>query len=716
MIIVLILLYFSLVGHFIPKDHQNQSFLRKAFLKATLVLSGLFYISTELLSALHYLDTTGARIFWSISTIMALFFALKKTPKFPSIIFETIKHFFQQKEYLLYAILAMCLPLLFLTIYIPSTNNDSLNYHVSRVIYWIFNKNVDYFPTLNGRQLYYSPYAEYVILQLQLLTQKIIYSNLPQFISMMGSLVTISLISEKLFVNKAARNLSVLLAFTLPIGLFESTTTQNDYVSAFFTILSLYFFMEIYQKLSWGNLFLFSLSLSISGLTKYSGWVFATPFFIFYGVLILKKYQLQVLKFIPLALLVFVVVLAPFTQRNLETFHHPLGPQEGEELYYDVMSKNFGVIQTISTTVKNIGTASATPIPIINKVIKKSTVLINKVLGKDVNSKEDNFLNLPYSNSFSFHEDRASNFIHFWLFLISIIAVFFVQEKKKSFIYLGLLWASFILFSILFKWQPWHSRMELVWLVMMMPFLGYVYSEFFKNRFLKYTLNGLLIIYAIAIIFLNPSKQLIPVINLSGVMPSFFSENDMEILAPKPELKSKVIENTKALKEFGLNFYLPKEQVNYTEKEKSEILSILDFPKNLSIYRKSYIERMMPQDMTVYHQIQKMMPYIDQPNCNIGLSLLAGTREFLVLYPLSLKSNISSIKNIAYPKSLSQTPNALEEYQYDYLLTNNFLLFNEIDSQTVESIRDFAYFKLYKFKSPQTKKYEVKDILQNFTM
>lgn len=196
--------------------------------------------------------------------------------------------------------------------------------------------------------------------------------------------------------------------------------------------------------------------------------------------------------------------------------------------------------------------------------------------------------------------------------------------------------------------------MELVWFVMMMPFLGYVYTEFLKNRFLKYSLNGLLILYAIAIIFLNPSKQLIPVINLSGAMPSFFSENDMEILTQKPELKSKVVENTKALKEFGLNFYLPKEKVNYTE-EKGEILSTLNFPKNVSIDPKIYIERMMPQDLTVYHQMQKMMPYIDQPNCNIGISLLAGTREFLVLYPLSLKSNISSIKNIAYPKILANS-------------------------------------------------------------
>lgn len=190
----------------------------------------------------------------------------------------------------------------------------------------------------------------------------------------------------------------------------------------------------------------------------------------------------------------------------------------------------------------------------------------------------------------------------------------------------------------------------------------------------------------------------------------------MEILAKNPELKQKVAENTKELKEFGLNFYLTKDTVNYTDQEKSEILNTLDFPKNASIYQKSYLERMMPQDMTVYHQMQEMMPNIDLTNSRIGLSLLAGTREFLVLYPLSLRPNVVSIKNIAYPISLSQTPNALNEYSYDYLLTNNFLLFDKIDSNTVEWMKDYAYFKLYKFKSPQTKKYEVKDILQNFTM
>lgn len=717
MILLFVLLYISLTGYFLPKEKSADTpVLRIAFLQATIVLSGLFYISTELLSVLGRVDVLSARIFWGVATIFSFILTLKKQPDFLQIIYQRIKFFFRQKEYLLYTILALCIPLLFLALYIPTTNNDSLNYHVSRVIYWIYNGDVEYFPTLNGRQLYYSPFAEYIILQLQLVSNNIIYSNLPQFVSMIGSCVTVSLISEKLFLSKSARNLSVLLAFTLPIGLFESTTTQNDYVCAFYAIASIYFIMELYERMNWGNILLFSTALGLCGLTKYTGWVFATPFLVFYAVLILKKYQFQVVRYLPAALGIFILILAPFTKRNIDTFQAPLGPKAGGELYYDVMNHDIHPVNTIATTIKNIGTAAATPVQLINKVIRKTATFSNKVLGKDIDDKKENFLGLPYSNSFSFHEDRASNFIHFWLFLLAVIPVFFIAERKKAIGYLALLWASFILFSTLFKWQPWHSRMELIWFMMMMPFLGYVYSEFLRKKIFRYLLSGSLILYALVIILLNPSKQLIPIMNLSSSMPSFFSEYDMKLLEQEPVLQKKVKENTRELKELGLNFYLAKDSLNYKEEDKKQILQALDFPKNLSIYQKSYIERMMPLDMTVYHQVRQMMKYIDTPDARIGLSLLAGTREFLVIYPLSLHENVASIKNIAYPKTLAQTPHVQDEYTYDYLLTNNFLLFDKIDSQSIASIQDFAYFKLYKFHQPQTRKYEVMDILQDFSM
>ncbi len=717
MILLFVLLYISLTGCFLNKENTTESpFLRIAFLKATLVLSGLFYASTEVLSQFDKIDATSARAFWSIATIIGLGIAFKRKPDFLVQIFKRIKIFFSQKEYLLYTIVALCVPLLFIALFVPTTNNDSLNYYVPRVIYWIYNKDVDFFPTLNSGQLYYGPFAEYIILQLQLVTGSIVYSNLPQFVSMTGSLVTVSLISEKLFHSKAARNLSVLLAFTLPIGLFESTTTQNDYVCAFYVLTSIFFIMEAYLRLNHENIIMFTLALGFCGLTKFSGWVFAVPFLIFYTALILKRHRLQLARYLPAALAIFIVILAPFTKRNQDTFHIPIGTKEGQELYSGMMNMDIGFVNTLSTTVKNIGTAAATPISAINEITKSTVVAFNKVMRKDVDEKDDNYLSMPYSNSFSFHEDRASNFLHFWLFLLSVIPAFFLPGRKKIFVCLGLLWSAFILFSMLFKWQPWNNRIELIWFMTMMPVLGYIYDEFLQKKIYRFVLTSLLLLYAMAIILLNPSKQIIPLLDLSKAMPTFFSEYDFKKLEQHPDLKDRVITNTNALKEFGLNFYLPKEETDYTDAEKAKILEVLNFPVNASIYKKSYVERMMPLDMTIYHQMNNMMKYIDQPNARIGLSLLAGTREFLILYPLSLRENIVSVKNIAYPKSLSQTPHSTEPYEYDYLLTNNFLLFNEIDNSSVASIQDFAYFKLYKFHQPQTRKYQVLDIPQDFSM
>lgn len=717
MIVIFILLYITLIGIFISNDiHSEKSVLRVAFVKATIVLSTLFYVSTEVLSALDAISTFPSIILWVIFTLITVYISWRNRPDFLQIIYSRIRFFFQEKDYLLYGILIACIPLLFLTLYVPTTNNDSLNYHVSRVIYWIYNQDVDFFPTLNGRQLYYSPFAEYIILQLQLVTQKIWYANLPQFMSMIGTCVIVSLISEQLYHHRLVRNISVFLMFTLPIGLFESTTTQNDYVATLYTIASIYFLMQSYRRLQWSSIILFSLSLGLSGLTKYSGWVFASPFYLFFAVLILKKYRLQIVKYIPVILVVYTLIVTPFAIRSVKNFDSLLGPKKGDELYYDVKNDYFHPINTISTTIKNMGTAAATPIPIINQFIKNVVVISHRILGEDVDDKQVNFLGLPYSNSFSFHEDRASNFIHFWLFILAIVPLFFVKRRRENLIYLGLLWSSWILFSTFFKWQPWHSRMELIWFALLMPFLANIYVDFLKKQWIRYLLFGTMSVHALLVILVNPSKQIIPLMNLSRMMPSFFSENDMKLLAKNEALKSKVEENTTALKEFGLSFYLAKDQVNYTDQEKEDILNHLNFPRNQSIYQKSYVERMMPLDMTIYHQMQQMMKQINLPNARIGTSFLAGTREFLVLYPLSIHPNVRIIKNIAYPKSLAQTSHAKEEYTYDYLLTNNFQIFDQMDLSTVEEVYDFAYFKLFKFHQPQQRKYLVKDILQDFTM
>ena len=714
MILIVVLIFVLLTGYFL--QGKDSGLLRLALLKSSLLLSGLFYISTELLSTFDLLTTMYVRVTWVIFTGIVLWVFIRNKA-YSSLSFSSVwKALSPRENPLLLGLFILCIPLFFLAIYVPTNNNDSLNYHVSRVIYWIYNRDVNFFPTLNGRLLYYSPFAEYILLQLQLLTGKIWYSNLPQFFSMIGSGVVVSLMSDGLFARKSVRNLSVLLAFTLPIGLFESTTTQNDYVCTFYAVASVFWIAKMYQNLTWGNTFFFSLAFGFCGLTKYSGWVFIAPFLIFYTVCILKKYHLRSIQYVPLALMVCAFILTPFIHRNLETFHAPLGPQKGQELYYDVMQEHFGVRESLVSTVKNIGTAAALPIPFMNKAIRKGVQKISHLLGKDLNDKQDNYLGLEYSNSFSFFEDRASNPVHFRLFILSVLFAFFVPDKRRNFTYLGLVWISFILFSTLFKWQPWHSRMELVWWILMAPLLGNIYSHLLKLRILRYGLMAVLVAYSCIIIFLNPSKQLVPIEKKAIAMPSFYSNYDLSLLRKEPDLQKVINDNTRYLTDYDLNFYMPTERMNLSQRDKSRIIDLLNFPTTQTIFQKSYEERMYPNDLTIYHQISGMLAHIQKPNARIAVSFLAGTHEFLILYPLYQLPQVVSIQNIAYPSSLSRTPHTSDTYAYDYLITNNFSLYAQIDSSTVQNLYDFAYFRLYEFKNRQHKKYEVSDILKDFSM
>lgn len=709
MIVLFFLTYLALIGVFLPKDNGGiGSVIRVAILKASVVFSLYFYFTTEILSAFQALRFQTALVLWMILSLITVYIAWRKSPRFLSIIFYRIRLFFQQKEYLLYGILAFCIPLLFIALFVPSTHPDVLTHHAVRVMHWIYQGDVDYFPTMNGRQLYEGPFAEYVVLQLQLVTQKIWYSNLPQFFSMLCTCMVISLISEKFYNNRHARNISVLLMFILPIGLFESTNALNDHVATFFTIASIYFLIEIYTEKKWINVFFFSVAFALTGLTKFTGWIFVFPFYLYFGLLLIKKYRLQAFKILPIIIGVSMIVLGPFFLRNLNTFHHLWGAQQGEELYSDLLNEDVYPSTIFFNTVKNAGSAAATPICQVNQFIENLAFEILSFGSSDWDVSS--FVN------FSFHEDRASNFIHFWLFLLSFVLLWFVKYKKSSWIYFAFLWASWVLFSAVYKWQPGNSRMEIIWFALAIPFLGYLYTDVIKTIWVRFVLFGGACFYSLFVVILNPSKQLIPMTDLSEKMPSFFSEQDLKILEKDSLLLEKVLANIQALNEYGLNFYLLNESHDFTKEEQNEIINILDFPRNGSIYQKSYVERMMPLDMTVYHQVKNMLRFVDTPESRIGLSLLPATREFLILYPLSKHPNVASIKNVAYPSILSTVSNTQEVYEYDYLLTNNFQIFDQLDMRTVDEVYDFAYFKLYKFRQPQHRKYEVKDILQNFSL
>jgi len=122
----------------------------------------LITLSTECLGAFHALTDIAIRTFWlGIMTITLLLillfrrkitfrpFSLKIGGKFEWAIFFTISAYF--------------LITLFIALVAPPNTNDSLQYHMSRVMHWIVNRSVGFYATPIDRQLWMPPFAEYSI-------------------------------------------------------------------------------------------------------------------------------------------------------------------------------------------------------------------------------------------------------------------------------------------------------------------------------------------------------------------------------------------------------------------------------------------------------------------------------------------------------------------------------------------------------------------------
>ena len=104
---------------------------------------------------------------------------------------------------------------------------------MAQVRHWIQQQSVAHYPTHITRQLFSNPWAEFTIAHLFLLTGTDRLANSVQWFSMVGSLIAVSLIAARLGADKRGEVLAAVVAATIPMGILQASSTQNDYVTAF---------------------------------------------------------------------------------------------------------------------------------------------------------------------------------------------------------------------------------------------------------------------------------------------------------------------------------------------------------------------------------------------------------------------------------------------------------------------------------------------------
>ena len=122
----------------------------------------------------------------------------------------------------------------FFALAVAPNNIDSMGYHLSRAAYWLQYKSVFQFPGGTIRQLDYPPNGEILQAWTLAVSGTDRFAQLIQWASGIGCGLCIYLGAQLLGFRRAHAVFAAGLFMVLPIVVLESTSTQNDLITAFF--------------------------------------------------------------------------------------------------------------------------------------------------------------------------------------------------------------------------------------------------------------------------------------------------------------------------------------------------------------------------------------------------------------------------------------------------------------------------------------------------
>ena len=443
---------------------------RLAFLQAAAFVGAFVALSAELLSLFKGLTPAGLSAAWILALLVVGGTGWRKgwlsaganalIRSLPSL------GWFEIAAFSGFALIA---GLLFVVaILSPPNNTDSLLYHMSRVAHWAQNQSLRHYATGFYPQLVNPIFAETTILHLRLLWGDDRLANLVQWLSMVGSLIGVTLAAKLLGASRRGQLVAAAFALSIPMGLMQATSTQNDYVVAFWLISLLCFAaLRVIRALTWDEELAFGLVLALGLLTKGTFYPYAAPVVIWFFIHQIRGYGLR--TSIARGFLVAVPVIMinfGYWLRNTLTFGGPLGASE----WIDSMTFLPRTVMAVTAAMaRNTIMHFVTPNEDLNARIADA---VRAALG----SYDQTLVNLQLTWGWN-HEDLAGNPLHVVLVAITVLGLVLARKRFKSRLPLeySLVVASlFVMLALVVKFDPWGIRYQLPYWVAWAPLFGVV--------------------------------------------------------------------------------------------------------------------------------------------------------------------------------------------------------------------------------------------------
>jgi hypothetical protein len=572
--------------------------LRLGFVYALVLGAFISYIFCEFLSIFNLLDLAHLTLGWSLILIIFACLLIKSGLTFEQSLLQLPRTYL---AYIWSILIIILIPLLILAIVIPPNNWDSMSYHMTRVEEWRQNLNIYPFPTSNIRQVNYPPLAEYIILNLQVLSQSDYFANLVQYFSLLGSLSLISLFAKSFGLDFKGQFLAILLLLSIPMVIFQSTSTQTDLTASFFLLGTIYSVFKILRSplIILQDIIALGAFLFLGGLVKYTVFVFSAPFLLVFAYHIIKHASFRAICLYASIFVLFVVIIfGPFLSRNMMYF----GNLTGETGLLNLMGNeqpNF--LKMLGNVSKNIADEWTIPWDTFNLILSNGVQKFHDVLRIPLNSPATNYLSMPYQTSFLFAEDSASSFIHAAIIFVAVGYFIFGnkgQNRRKMFFFWGGLIFSFLTYSFLFKWQPWGNRLLLPLLILSM--LGVTLALFQvikKSQLGLHVVFIFFILYAIPAVYLNRNKPMLDLYLMRTILNK-----------PKGMItKDQFNDQSEKIKQELLTYYSPKEEVYLINQKLPNIIKerLFKLEDSLSLFEE--------EKMSIFKKKREENYFINQP-------------------------------------------------------------------------------------------------------
>ncbi len=487
-------------------------------------------LGNEALSLFHAITFPALLVAW-LSAAAALAALLARMPAVPGRGCDAVPK--GLTEWLAAGGLAMIAAITLITALVAPPNNwDSLTYHLPRIEHWIQDRSLAFYPTGELRQIMYPGLAEEVVLQFRLLSGGDRFDNLVQWLAGFGSVVAVGRIALGLGASRAGAALARLAGATLPIGILESSSTQNDLVVTFFLLCAAERLLAWRRSRSLADAAALSAAAGLALATKGTAYLIGLPFGVWFLIELLLRGRRAVVPLLTGACLALLPNL-PFYLRNLAdsgTLIGTLGPDTNNAAF----SAGRLVLNAVRNTAVNF-------VPPDRELALWMNIAVGRglaILGLNASDPDTTFGSTGFVlNHRQTHEDFAGNPLHFLLALAALawaLAKPWAKGRSRRFYALSVIAGAF-LFLIVLRWQPWITRLQLPLFALSAPLAAFLPVERHQGR-RGAVLAALLILSAMPALLANYSRRILPGRGQDYTASLWAESREQARFAVRPEL------------------------------------------------------------------------------------------------------------------------------------------------------------------------------------